>query len=282
MLGGMAELGKLRPFTHRIYVDFSGDDGDPRTPGASRCMAIAWVLSAEDDLYHNQSVVLGIKKLIGCRAGDELKYRSLRHHKKKNEALSMLSQLRVKAVLAPVVKERIGDEELKNPRTKKLVNLIHDFPLNRILDYFDRECQDVYFQLVFDEVGWAGCQIEIERSFSKYKLDYDSARPDWLLFGKSGAILMLQLADIFAGLAHEYVEHVLSIKRPPCSVCWVRETRDCSYKRQKKKLGKASLIEAVYPLLLRLEDGQLWDVGFIPRPPAVRPEFLFVECLFGQ
>ena len=276
-------MSNLRPFTHRIYVDFSGDDGDPRTPGASRCICIAWVASAENDLYHNTGVVLQIKKVIGCRASDNLRYKSVRRHRLKKEALDLLTQLKVSAVVVPVLKDRVTEEELRNPRTKKLVDLIHSFPLSRLLDYITQTYPDIYFQLVFDQVGWRGCEEEIRNSFKQdAELDWERARPDWLLFTKSGSSLMLQLADIIAGLGREYVEDLQSGKLPPCIVCWLKGSYNCSYKRNRKKVGKTSLMRILYPLLIRNESGNVWEQGLVLRPPGAARDYLFVDCLFGQ
>lgn len=276
-------MSNLRPFTHRIYVDFSGDDGDPRTPGASRCICIAWVASAENDLRHNEGMVLQIKKVIGCAASANLRYRSLRRHRLKKEALALLSQLKVSAVVVPVLKERIREEELRNPRTKKLVDLIHYFPLSRLIDYITQTYPDIYFQLVFDRVGWRGCEEDIQNSFKQDKeLDWGRARPDWLLFAKSGSNLMLQLADIIAGLAREYVEDLRSRRLPPCIVCWLKGPHDCGYKRNRRGAGKTSLMRILYPFLIRDGSGKAWEEGFVIRPPGVERDYLFVDCLFGK
>jgi hypothetical protein len=148
-------MTNLRPFTHRIYSDFSGDDGDPRTPGASRTLCVAWVISAEDDVWHNQGVVLDIKKVIGCQRDAELKYRSLKRHPRKKDTLALISQAKIEIILAPVLTERIRQEDLKDPATKGLVNLIHYFPVGPFVEVCAKRHPDVYFQLVFDEVGWA-------------------------------------------------------------------------------------------------------------------------------
>jgi hypothetical protein len=52
------ENKELRPFTHRIYTDFSGDDGDTNTPGASKCLCGAWILSAEEDIRFNEKATV--------------------------------------------------------------------------------------------------------------------------------------------------------------------------------------------------------------------------------
>lgn len=93
---------------------------------------------------------------------------------------------------------------------------------------------------------------------------------------------MLQLADIIAGLGREYVEDLQSRKLTPCVACWLKRTYDCSYKRNRKKVGKTSLMRILYPLLMGNELGKVWEKGFVVRPPGVEKDYLFVDCLFGQ
>ncbi len=265
-------------FTHRIFIDFSGDDGDPRTPGSSRYICIAWVLSKEEDIYYNQGIALAIKKIIGTRKDAELKYTSLKRHRHKSAALNILAQAKIQVLLAPILKERLTDEELKNPRTKRLINLIHDFPLSRFLDEFDKDTSDVYFQLVFDEVGWAGCQEEIARLFrQKPRLDLINARTDWLRFAKSGGNLMLQIADLIAGLGYEYMSGLQETRLPPCQVCWLKGRSRCRSLPNNNK----NLLNVVYPWLLKNNNGIAWEYGFVVRPPGTCRDYMFVDCLFS-
>ncbi len=277
------KMPDLRPFTHRIYVDFSGDDGDPGTIGASKSICIAWVMSREEDISHNESVVLEIKKLIGCKRSANLKYVSLKRHKFKKEALTLLTQLKASIVVVPVLKEMIKEEQLRDPQTKLLVDLIHYFPLDRLIRGISRESTGIYFQLVFDQVGWKGCKEAIENLFKQDKrLDWKNARKDWLLFTKSGNSLMLQLADIVAGMSREYFEDLQLITLPPCNVCWIKRTNTCAFKRKREAVGKASLLKIIYPMLAKNERGDAWDVGFVVRPPGLNTRYLFVDCLFKK
>lgn len=272
----------LREFTYRIYSDFSGDDGDPRKPGASRNLCIAWIISAENDIWHNQGIVLDVKRIIGCRKNAELKYKSLRRNPRKAEALASLSQAKLKVIIAPVLKDRVREEELRNPRTKRLVNLLHYFPAGAFLEYFALEHPDIYFQLVFDEIGWMGCEDGIREYFLKDKrLDWTVSRPDWLLFTKSGSSLMLQLADIFAGLGREYIDSLQDVVLPPCTVCSIKGRKKCTNIRQGKNVGQTRLMYILYPLLLKDASGTAWDRGFFIRPPVVKREYMFIDCFFG-
>lgn len=263
-------------FTDRIYVDFSGDDGDPRKAGASKCICMAWVLSKEEDIYYNQGIILSIKKTIGARKDAELKYTSLKRHKYKAKALELLSKARIQLLLVPVLKARLSNEELQNPRNKRLITLIHDFPLNRFLDNFARASYKAYFQLIFDEIGWAGCQEGITQLFkSNSRLDWKNARPDWLRFSKSESNLMLQLADVIAGMGYEYMDGLQEVRLPPCQVCWLKGKSRCRLLPNRNK----NLLDIFYPWLLKNNSGLVWETGFVVRPPVACRDYMFVDCL---
>jgi len=276
---------KSETFTHKIFVDFSGDDGDPSKQNSSKIISMAWVLSSSQDIWHNEGIVLEMKKIIGCHRDNELKYRSLRRHPRKMDALALLDGAKVQTLILVVLKDLVKEAALHNPKTKRLVQYIHYFPIGR---FFSTETlppyPDAWFQLVFDEVGWVGCQDEIRRYYNEddsivWNQDTD---PKALLFGKSGAILMLQLADICAGLAREYVEELSNSQLPTCGVCYLKRTRDCSYRRKHLKPGRAALMNILYPLLLTNSRGVAIDNGFMVRPPNAQHKYLFVDCLFGR
>jgi len=278
-------MSNLRPFTHRIYVDFSGDDGDPSKPNSSKVISMAWVLSSAQNIRYNEGIVLQMKKVIGCKPKDEIKYRSIRRHRKKMELLTILTGAKVQLLILLVLKERVKDTSLRNPRTKRLVDYIHYFPISRFMTTkVLPPYPEAWFQLIFDEIGWAGCQDEIRLFYNNdnniiWDADED---PDSLLFGKSGAILMLQLADIFAGMMREYIEELNDQNLPPCHVCHLKGIRDCSYKRKHLTVGRAELMKIVYPLLIGRGRGIKVDVGFMVRPPEAQYRYLFVDCLFGR
>jgi hypothetical protein len=271
----------LQPFTHRIYMDFSGDDGDPGTPGSSKTICGAWILSSEEDIRHNEGVVLKIKKTIGCNKVDELKYRSIRRHPKKQEALDLLSELRVKVILSLVIKSQIHESDIKSPNTKRLLHLIHSFPLVTFRDYCSNNKINIYFQLVIDEMGWSGIYEGIREEIKKSidGLDWDNARPDWLYFGKSEKSLMLQLADIFAGIGREYIEELDGTKFPPCRLCQNAGWNTCRLRRSKQGLGHNKAIKQIMPFWVRRRNGSYFGYGLTVRPPEIEKDYLFIECL---
>lgn len=247
---------------------------------------MAWVLSSVEDIHHNEGVVLQIKKLIGCRSRDEIKWRSIRRHRKLEDILKILEGVKVSLLILIVLKQKLKEEELIDTRTKQLVNLIHWVPINRfIITGLLPPYPQAWFQLVFDEVGWAGCEEGIRDFYRKDKgILWDAEDdPDSLIFGKSGAILLLQLADIFAGMLREYVEwQIEKGDFPPCHICNMKGIRDCSYKRKGLTVGKAYLMKTSSRLLIANKNGKRIDFGFMVRPPEEQYRYLFVDCLFRK
>lgn len=275
---------KFQPFTHRIFADFSGDDGDPTTRGSTKIMCTAWVITEEHDIGHNLSIIAQMKRSIGCKPDNELKYKALKKHPKKTETLRLLSKLKVRAMVAPILKDRIHDANLRNPNTKTLMQVIHQFPLENILRNLSSACPDIYFQLVFDKISWRKTQKDIENHFQLLPtLDWSRARSDWLKFDDWTNYPMLQLADVLAGLGAEYIESLDPSLLRICSVCFMKLTDERYPPRPRAcrgvgQLGKLDLLLVLKPLLLRDNNGHVWDEGFVVRPPAARQEYVFVDC----
>ena len=271
-------------FTHRVYVDFSGDMTDPRTEGATKTVCIAWVLTAEEDRWHNEGMVGEMKQVIGCKQEDELKYRSLRRHPRRHEALACLKQARVGVVVVPVLKERVREEELRDPSTRKLALLLHHFPLEVIFQHLrETVAQDEWpgllLQLVFDQVTWADFRQQVVRRLEEeHGIVWRIPPEQSVRFDNSKKSLMLQLADIVAGLAREYVESLESVRLPPCHICWVKGKRVRPRVCDMRPVGNAALMKILHALLLK-KDGEVWERGLLVRPPAVRYEYGFVDCV---
>lgn len=272
---------ELKPFTHKIYSDFSGDDGDYNTPGSSKCLCVAWVLTTVEDIKFNEDIVLQMKKLIRCQAGNELKYTGIIHHPKKLEVISLISQLKAKVIINPVIKRKIDDETIRSPKTKKLLKIIHGVPLYRFMEYLHAVSPGYCYQLIIDEMSWSDYQQGI---LDHYKsefpdLNWKNAREDWLYFAKSDNDLLLQLADVISGIGREYIEDLQGKDFPPCRLCNWKHWNNCHFKRKGIKIGRNELLKNVRPILLRNSKDQFFPGGFVVRPPNIEIDYKFVECL---
>ena len=207
-------------FTHKIYIDFSGDDGDPRImPGASKVICAAWIMIAPEEISYNLDILREVKKIVGCRQDCELKYVSLKNHPRKRDSLRLLSQTKAKIVIVPVLKEYIKIEGTRDPKTKSLIWFLHFFPLGPMLgDIINKELDDIiYPQLIFDELKWKGCETHIKTTFDK--IPQPISQDNWILFDSFNRYPLLQLADIFSGLGAEFMESLQDKDLTPCRVC---------------------------------------------------------------
>lgn len=247
-------------------------------------ICIAWVLTTEEDRRYNESIVLKMKRVIGCKPENEIKYRSIRRHPRKHDVLKYLEQAKAGAIVVPVLKERVREEQLRDPTTKELATLLHHFPLDRIFAHLDEttpadKLSRLLMQLVFDQVSWSGFREEIVRRLEdEHNITWRVSPKESVKFLDSKKSLMLQLTDLIAGLGREYMESVEGVQLPPCQVCWVKQKqinpRGCS----KKPVGNAALMKVLYPMLLKKND-KAFERGFIVRPPSVLPHYLFVDCI---
>lgn len=277
-------IPNTQAFTHRIYVDFSGDTGDPQKKGASKVLCIAWVLTAEEDRRHNEDIVFKMKRIIGCKPENEIKYRSIRRHPRKHEVLKYLEQLKIGAVIVPVLKERVHEAELRDPTTRKLAILLHHFPLQRIFAHLEEttpedELSRLLMQLVFDQVAWSGFREEIvQRLQDEHNIDWRVSPKESVKFLDSKRYPLLQIADLIAGLGLEYMESVQGIQLLPCQLCWSKGEAQHHRGCPKKAIGNATLMKVLYSLLLKKDD-KAFERGFIARPPTISYQYWFVDCI---
>lgn len=273
-----------RPYTHRLFVDFSGDDGRPGNGNSSEVISMAWVLSADSDIRHNEDVVLEMKRKLGCHPRDELKYKGIKRQERRKRAsiLGELANARVKVLSLVVLKRAIQEEVLRDPKTKLLLQFIHHFPVTRFFDTGAIPPEpEARFQMVFDQVSWTGCQAEIRRLFANDSgILWDAERDTGsLLFGNSRSILMLQMADVFAGMMRDYFES-LPVARPRCRACMGKRCGDCGWLRGGIPVGNMRLLRLGYNHFLSFQDnGRKLDVGVLVRPPEAQLDYQFVDCL---
>jgi len=49
----VTNLTEPKPFTHKVFVDFSGDDGDPSKPGSSKVISMACHIDMLHETVYN-------------------------------------------------------------------------------------------------------------------------------------------------------------------------------------------------------------------------------------
>ncbi len=267
-------------FTHRVYVDFSGDLGDPKVAGSSKTVCIAWVLTSEEDRKHNEKVLMDIKKSIGCKPEAEIKYRSLRRHPKRDQALAQLTNLKVGVVLVTVFK---GVTASKTLTSREIAIEIHGFPWDRINKHLSEtvlpdEQPNICVQLVFDQVGWINFKEELVSKFEQ-EVIFRVPPDESIKFLDSKRTPLLQLADIIAGMGRDYVENIDSSDLRFCQVCWAKGRAYPHQHCRKGNLRRNKLLDTLYLMLLKDPHGKVFERGLISRPPELSQRFWFIDCV---
>jgi hypothetical protein len=279
-------------YTHAVYSDFSGDDGFRFDRGSTACLTFAWVVTREDDLAYNEGIIYEIKRAVGCRTADELKYSSLRRRTNKDRALGILQNARVDVFALAVFKtelreagHRDPETELReagyrDPKTKRLVVITQSFPFALVLERLRERYGAVRPRIVADELHWA----ETQDSVISVATGMLPAVPrDAFQFRSSAATPMLQMADLVAGAVREFCEKIQETRQlPPCHVCRARhfKPRDCQWRRSNKGVDGFWLLKPIYPFLFKNATHGFRAVeGLYVQPEPARQRLEFVDCL---
>ena len=273
-------------YTHAVFSDFSGDDGTKFGRGSTSCLTLAWLATREDDVEHNERVLFQIKKAVGCRPTDELKYVSVKSHPRNKDAtLRILGSLKVDVSCVTVFKkpflEQDNDPRFADPRTKMLVVVMQSFPFSGLIKDLREHYGDVRPRIVVDEVHWRQTQDDIIALLSEEEEWFSR---ESFQFRPSGAVPLLQIADIFCGAVREFCEGIETQTLPPCHVCRTRnfKPRDCGWRRKGRRPDGFNVMSAIYPLLLRAP-GATYRIphGLYFLPDSMNNKLEFIDCLLG-
>jgi len=274
-------------YSHAIFSDFSGDDGIQFDKGSSPCLTLAWVATREEEIQHNEGVLFAIKKKVGCRPTDELKYRSLRRHPANKEAaLQLLQELKVDVSCVVVFKRAFIEEEgadclYADPGTKHLVVLMQSFPFAHVADMLRDKYGEVRPRIVVDQLHWRRTQDTIIELVCAQAKPF--ARKDFQ-FRPSQATPLLQIADMFCGAVGEFCEGLEGQSLPPCHVCRNRnfKPRDCGWRRSSRRPEGFPIVKAAYPVLFSsLSYSHRIPNGLYCLPHSMNHKLEFVDCFLA-
>lgn len=196
-------------YDYVMYVDASGDDGFKFEKDSSVCYCAAALLVKQQDISHNLSILQEIKKIVGCKPTDEVKYSKIRRHRRGAEALALLRNIKGKMSCYTIFKKELAEEEIPKDGSKALSVVCHTMAL-RSMDYFgfstgekvlisiDRmkhtEEEPLEQQLTD---GVLADQNHPERDFTYNVVFRDS---------KDANFLLIQIADLLCGSVREHFE----------------------------------------------------------------------------
>lgn len=117
---------------YNAYVDASGDNGFKFEKNSSLCYVVNVLLCKQKDDDFNKNKLAEIKKLLGCKENCEIKYSTLRRHKKSREAHKLLGQIKGRLLFYVVFKKKL-------PRRKFETGITHSFPIDHIPSIVEAE-----------------------------------------------------------------------------------------------------------------------------------------------
>lgn len=278
MIGDRTVIDTRNHSKCNIYVDASGDDGFHER--SSETFTVALAIEPEEAAGNNQKAFIDIKRLLGCRPGDEIKYGSLKKPPKAPEAWRALHQLNCAIQAFPMIKSEMEEQERES------------IILNAATHALGIQCAMGY---AWNIMGVSTIELHIDKSLKSI----ESAISDAILiaqqsvpqieniegvhFVDSKRVQMVQVADIFAGAIAEFLEGNLDSPLTQCRACpsvirVARQQRICRPHQLQRKIRKYDIFQRVEPLLAY--DGShsltLGPLGFL----SVRWDFL--NCMMNR
>lgn len=194
-----------------MYVDASGDDGFKFDKNSSLCYCAAALLVKQEDIAHNIVILEQIKKIVGCKITDEIKYSKIRRHRRGAEALKLLRDVKGKMSCFVIFKKELSEAEkiTMGSGTKTLSVMCHAMALNvlnfsrfedgqKILIAIDRMKHTEEAPLeYFMNFGPLSSKSHPERNFSSDTVFRDS---------KDANFLLIQISDLLCGTVREHFE----------------------------------------------------------------------------
>jgi hypothetical protein len=269
----MNEPNLPKDITHFVFTDYSGDDGRKFDRGSSATLTLAIAISHRDDYAFNEDLVFQVKRLLGIKASDELKFTTLKRHKKRSKALRILEQAKIQLCIIHVLKKLEPDDDPMS------IIVANTFPMTAVASEILRQDENSKIQVVFDQTQ-SGMWDRFIRDMLSRKTEFQGAdiRP-----GISKALPMLQLTDICAGLFRDFLEGLGD--RVPCTLCLARANPPlCSFKRKGGLFPGRSMIRPwMDKLLQNPTHGYRHIVGYYCLPTKFNNRYRYLDCvLYGK
>ena len=270
-----------------MYVDASGDDGFQFNNGSSLCYVAAALLVKQKDVEHNLSILGQIKQIVGCKSTDEVKYSRIRRHKRADEALSLLQNIRGNLSCFVIFKKEVNPSDYSG---NKLMSICcHVMALKSFSHYHFTRPNKVL--VAIDRMK------QTEEEPIKTLLEDNNVKPSYdstVIFrdSKDANFLLIQIADLLCGAIREHFEQYetnedmmyFSQKCPPC---FNLKSTKRSYTKAlcKNRKGRISNIvnskrlKYVYPLFPVTQSPDMIDYCFM-EPSWMLEKHFYMVCAY--
>lgn len=273
-------------FDYIMYVDASGDDGFKFDHGSTTCYTAAALLVNQENISHNLEILGRIKSILGCKQTDEIKYSRVRRHRRGDEALSLLRDIRGQLSCYVVFKKEvdpeiyIGNKILSVVCHRMALNSIDVYPFeegSRVLIAIDRMKQteeEPLRELLNDT------KESEQRNFDVKTVFRDS---------KDANFLLIQIADLLCGSLREHFEQYETQEdmlyfSGKCPVCQrLREIKRqpirplCKNgKSRTTKIINSQAFKYIYPLFPATKNIDMIDYFFVDPAKMIDKHFYMI------
>ncbi len=272
-------------YDYLMFVDASGCDGVQFDNGSSLCYAVAGYLVKKTDIENDLATLQEMRRIISGDPNRELKYSTLRRHKKRELVFALFQQLKGIAVGRVSFKKELVQKNNFHSEGKAFSVVAHAIAITFLQNC--EETKDKHVLIVVDRMKKTeedpvkylannGMQQNITNVASYDLIFRDS---------KDGNFQLLQIADFISGILREYFElyeedkDILTFLRL-CKICYFnRLSHLCGHKGKQKRhvamfKGNLHYLNGVFPLFVpsKLRFRISLD------PPDMDDKFSFLFC----
>lgn len=211
---------ELENFDYVMYVDASGDDGFKFDNGSTACFAAAALLVKQEDIEHNLEILGQIKKVLGCKPEDEIKYSRVRRHRRADDAFALLEGIRGNLSCFVAFKKELDPVQFVG--NKQMSVMCHVMAIHSIKAYPFLE--NTKLQIAIDRMKHTE-EVPVEYHVTRESVKRDNVDMD-IVFrdSKDSRYLLIQIADLLCGAIREHFEQYetqsdmlyFAQKCPPC------------------------------------------------------------------
>jgi len=267
-------------YDYIIYVDASGDDGLKFEKGSSLCFVASSVIIHKDDISHNIAILNEIKKLMGGKVTDEVKYSKVRRHYNSEKIHNLLKDIKASLYSSIVFKQLTKIPMYLDPSTKALGAFTHAY-VGIIMGTHFAEESDVKVKIVMDHMKATEESI-VKNLISDETFRLANMTPPIHTVeyrdSKAKDYELIQLADIVAGLTRTYFENHNDDKDLKyfwftCPIC--NTTKKLCRKRKKPKSDNHPFLNLL-PMYMSNPRGHILDsLRFEPSEIWRRIKYLY-------
>lgn len=268
-------------YEYIMYVDASGDDGFKFDKDSSVCYAASCFLVKRENIDHNLNILTEIKKLMGTKETDEVKYSKVKRHRNSGKIHELLKGLSGKLYSMIAFKKMIKDPYYLDLKNKVLSSFCHVLAINALNDDFgEKNIPSVV--IVIDRMK----EVEMETVAELTKTSFEDNADNYKVIfrdSKDKDFQLLQIADILAGIVRCYFEQYetnqgMKFFWRTCPMCLnFKDKRLCNHQRKMYSIARDYKFEQIKRLYNK-ESNKILGKSLLVLPVSKTMNIYYLDC----